>query len=151
MTPSSVTSTRDPERLFRLLPAIYRTRDAALGGPLRALLDVLSQQVERVERDIARMYDNWFIETCEDWVVPYLGELVGYAPVADAGLQTEPLSEEAALRNRFLAPRREVGRDCRAATPTRHARGARAAGERRCRLARARGRVVSGESSSHSM
>jgi len=108
LTPSSVTSTRDPERLFRLLPAIYRTRDAALGGPLRALLDVLSQQVERVERDIARMYDNWFIETCEDWVVPYLGELVGYAPVADAGLQTEPLSEEAALRNRFLAPRREV-------------------------------------------
>jgi hypothetical protein len=108
MTPSSVTSPRDPERLFQLLPAIYRTRDAALGGPLRALLSVLSEQVEHVERDIARMYDNWFIETCEDWVVPYLGELVGYAPVADAGLQAEPHGEEAALRNRFLAPRREV-------------------------------------------
>jgi len=23
------------------------------------------------------MYDNWFIETCEDWVVPYIGALLG--------------------------------------------------------------------------
>jgi hypothetical protein len=100
----------DPERLYRLLPAIYRTRDAALGGPLRALLDVLTEQVELVEQDIARTYDNWFIETCEDWVVPYLGELVGYAPVAEAGLPSEPRDEEARRRNRFLAPRREVAK-----------------------------------------
>ncbi len=98
----------DPERLFRLLPAVYRTRDAALGGPLRALLDVLGRQVELVERDIARMYDNWFIETCEDWVVPYLGELVGYAPVAEAGRASDSTGAEGAMLNRFLAPRREV-------------------------------------------
>ena len=101
-------TTHDPERLFRLLPAVYRTRDAALGGPLRALLDVLGRQVEVVERDIARTYDNWFIETCEDWVVPYLGELVGYAPVAEAGRASSDGSAQHALRNRVLAPRGEV-------------------------------------------
>lgn len=108
MTTAELTMTHDPERLFRLLPAVYRTRDATLGGPLRALLDVLGEQVELVERDIARMYDNWFIETCEDWVVPYLGELVGWTPVAEAGNASDSLGDDATRRNRFLAPRREV-------------------------------------------
>ncbi|MEO7360529.1 MAG: hypothetical protein ABI120_09365 [Gemmatimonadaceae bacterium] len=100
--------TRDPERLLRLLPAIYRTRDVAMGGPLRALLDVIGEQVELVEQDIAQMYDNWFIETCEDWVVPYIGELIGYAPVTAAGEASGRSSREGARRNQFLTPRREV-------------------------------------------
>jgi hypothetical protein len=106
MTPTTTTGTS--ERLFHLLPAIHRLRDAEMGGPLRALLGVLEEQVELVERDIRRVYDNWFIETCEDWVVPYLGELIGYAPVVSAGRPGDPRGEEAALRNRYLAPRREV-------------------------------------------
>jgi hypothetical protein len=30
-----------------------------------------------MERDIARLYDNWFIETCDEWVVPYIGDVIG--------------------------------------------------------------------------
>ena len=66
-----------PERLYRLLPAIHRLRDAEQGEPLRALLAVVEHELETLEADTARLYDNWFIETCEPWVVPYLGELLG--------------------------------------------------------------------------
>lgn len=65
------------ERLYELLPSIYRLRDAAEGEPLRALLAVAEAEARRIEGDIAGLYDNWFIETCEDWVVPYIAELLG--------------------------------------------------------------------------
>lgn len=64
------------ETLFNLLPTIYRTRDAAQGWPLRALLGLLEKQVVAIEEDIQRLYDNWFIETCDEWVVPYIGDLL---------------------------------------------------------------------------
>jgi hypothetical protein len=63
--------------LLALLPAFYRERDAELNGPLRALLGVIARQGALVEADIERLYDNAFIETCEDWVVPYIGDLLG--------------------------------------------------------------------------
>ncbi|MBL0011664.1 MAG: hypothetical protein IPP22_13230 [Nitrosomonas sp.] len=73
------------DRLYELLPAIYRMRDADQGEPLKALLQIISEQVNLVEDDIFQLYENWFIETCEDWVVPYIGELIGYVPVHEAG------------------------------------------------------------------
>ena len=79
-----------PDRLYELLPAVYRNRDTDRGGPLRALLRVIAEQVKLVETDIARMYDNWFIETCEDWVVPYIGDLVGYQQIHEAGEPAAP-------------------------------------------------------------
>lgn len=65
------------EDLYNLLPAIYRIRDAEGSGALRALAGVFAKQSGIVERDIAQLYKNWFIETCEDWVVPYIGDLLG--------------------------------------------------------------------------
>jgi hypothetical protein len=70
-----------PERLYKLLPAIHRLRDADQGEPLRALLGVIEGELERVEADIANLYDNWFIETCDEWVVPYIGDLLGVRPI----------------------------------------------------------------------
>ena len=68
-------------RLYELLPAIHRMRDAERGYPLKALLQVIAEQVNVVEDDIAQLYENEFIETADDWVVPYIGDLVGYRPV----------------------------------------------------------------------
>ncbi len=65
------------ERLYALLPTIYRMRDFGQGEPLRALLLLLENELALVESDIARLYDNWFIETCDEWAVPYLGDLIG--------------------------------------------------------------------------
>jgi hypothetical protein len=76
---------RAPDYLFDLLPQVYRMRDAQQGNQLRALLRIVNGQVNVIEQDIARLYENWFIETCGDWAVPYIGDLVGYQPVDGAG------------------------------------------------------------------
>ena len=101
------------DRLYELLPAIHRIRDAEQGEPLRALLQVIAEQVNLVEEDIARLYDNWFIETCEDWVVPYIGDLVGYSQVHEAGEPGDIGREEGRARNKILIPRREVANTVR--------------------------------------
>lgn len=72
------------ERLYAQLPAAVRVRDAEVGEPLRALLALVGEQADALEADIARDYENLFIETCEDWVVPYLADLVGTVPLYDA-------------------------------------------------------------------
>jgi hypothetical protein len=94
----------NPDRLYDLLPAIYRLRDADRGYPLRDLLRVVARQVDIVENDITQLYDNWFIETAQDWAVPYIADLVGYTPVHAAGDPAASAPEE----NRILIPRREV-------------------------------------------
>ncbi len=68
----------DRERMYELLPAIYRIRDADGGEPLKALLSVIADQVGVLEEDLAQLYDDQFIETCAPWVVPYIGDLIGY-------------------------------------------------------------------------
>ncbi len=70
-------STQPTERLYNLLPTIYRQRDLAQGQPLRALLALIEQDFVAIEDDISQLYENWFIETCDEWVVPYLGDLLG--------------------------------------------------------------------------
>ncbi|HEY0376641.1 MAG TPA: hypothetical protein VGC87_06770 [Pyrinomonadaceae bacterium] len=67
----------DAQKLYELLPAVYRQRDAEQGQPLRALIDVIAGQVAVLEEDLAQLYNDQFIETCAEWVVPYIGDLVG--------------------------------------------------------------------------
>lgn len=85
----------DVELLMSLLPAYLRVRDEEVGirirnehpdvrgrsaaefGPLRSLLAAIAEEMARVDDSIDALYDDMFIETCADWVVPYLGELVG--------------------------------------------------------------------------
>ena len=94
------------DRLYDLLPAIHRMRDAERGYPLKALLQVIAEQVNIVEDDIAQLYENEFIETAADWVVPYIGDLVGYRPVADGGVPANESTCDGA--SRVLVPRREI-------------------------------------------
>ena len=65
------------ERLYELLPVVHRVRDVAHGEPLRALLAVIERELRTIEADVEGLYDNWFIETCAEWVVPYIGDLLG--------------------------------------------------------------------------
>lgn len=74
---SAPTGVLGTDRLYSLLPAIYRIRDGAVGEPLRALLATLEQEVKALETDIDTLYEDWFIETCAEWVVPYIGDLLG--------------------------------------------------------------------------
>lgn len=97
------------DRLYHLLPAVYRIRDVDKGWQLQALLRVIAEQVNAVEDDINQLYENWFIETCQDWVVPYIGDLVGYQQVHDAGEPGDDTIAESRTRNTILIPRRDVG------------------------------------------
>lgn len=64
--------------LYALLPAIHRVRDEPNSFVLGELLDVVAQQVLVLEEDLEQLYDDQFIETCADWVVPYIGDLIGH-------------------------------------------------------------------------
>jgi hypothetical protein len=107
-------STGTTDKLYDLLPAVIRERDAAQGSPLRALLAITEKQADAIEADIEQLYRNAFIETCEPWVIPYIGALVGASPLygldrildgatAEAlfpDLQGPSLAPAFALRNR---------------------------------------------------
>ncbi|HYX53828.1 MAG TPA: hypothetical protein VE783_10295 [Candidatus Limnocylindrales bacterium] len=101
------------DRLYNLLPVVHRMRDADLGYPLRGLLQVISEQVNVVEADIAQLYENWFIETCQDWVVPYIGDLVGYAPASSTGEPVDVKNRRALARERTVISRSEVANTVR--------------------------------------
>ena len=101
------------DRLYDLLPVVHRQRDAEQGYPLRALLRVMAEQVNVVEDDIAQLYENWFVETAQDWVVPYIGDLIGYRPVHEAGEPGGVTTEQGRQRNKILIPRREVANTIR--------------------------------------
>jgi hypothetical protein len=73
------------ERLWELLPGMYRALDSAdpsVAGPLRELLNRIGIQVAVVRRSIDGLWADQFIETCADWVIPYLADLVATQLVA---------------------------------------------------------------------
>ena len=65
------------QRLYARVPANYRAYDEEQGKPLFALLELVGAQVANLRKDLDDLWDNFFIETCDDWVVPYLAALVG--------------------------------------------------------------------------
>jgi hypothetical protein len=111
---SAMTALAEPDldRLYRLLPAIHRMRDAEEGYPLQALLRVISEQVGVVDDDITQLYENWFIETAAPWAVPYIADLIGFRPIAGATERAAAWRDGSALE-RVLVPRREVANTIR--------------------------------------
>jgi hypothetical protein len=75
--------------LYSLLPAIYRERDAQQNFELQALLSLLSRQSMLLDAHLQQFYENLFIETCEDWVVPYIGDLVSNNILFDPSRSSE--------------------------------------------------------------
>src|SRR5271157_4603452 len=73
------------ERLWQLMPAVYRRQDTdslTEAGPLRELLDRIGAQVAVVRRSIDRLWEDQSIETCDDWVIPYIADLLATRLVA---------------------------------------------------------------------
>ena len=69
--------------LYNLLPAVYRRKDAENGFALSALTNVMEREMRLVKDDIQRLYDNWFVDTCQEWALPYIGELLGVRDIMD--------------------------------------------------------------------
>ncbi|WP_106975847.1 phage tail protein [Streptomyces flavochromogenes] len=84
----------DPDRLLSLLPAHLRTRDEQSGGALRALLSAVAGELELLEQNLVDLYDGWFVETCDEELLPYVGDLIGMAealPHLGEGTSWRPL------------------------------------------------------------
>ncbi|MBO9205506.1 MULTISPECIES: hypothetical protein [Niastella] len=95
----------DKKKLYELLPALYRLRDNEIGkrmlspeeirsieelaadpdeliqGPLKSLLTIIAGQIADLEENLEQLYDDQFIETCAEWAVSYIGQLVGTRPL----------------------------------------------------------------------
>jgi hypothetical protein len=141
----------DIETIYSLLPAVYRTRDAAIAesmddlltpgeqlqlqtlrdhlasgaglgqteqrdlarleekrvrGPLKALLMIIAEQAAGLEENIDQLYDDQFIETCAEWVVPYIADIIGYRALGP-GLQQRLGSTRAEVANTIRFRRRK--------------------------------------------
>lgn len=67
------------ERLWDWIPAIYREEDGLAANPdvLRSLIELFALQAAVLRRSQDRLWDDQFIDLCEEWAVPYLGDLLG--------------------------------------------------------------------------
>ncbi|MFM9373410.1 hypothetical protein [Streptomyces sp. Da 82-17] len=104
---------REPDGLAELLPQWHRLRDAentAQGEPLRALLAVMAEQLDRVRDGVEQGYEDLFVETAAPWVLPYLGDLVGHRslPGYERVLTTGLKGSGPAALAQALAPRADV-------------------------------------------
>jgi len=95
----------ESEKLYNLLPALYRIRDAEQGFPLKALCGVLAEEIALLRENLDQLYDDQFIETCADWAAPYIGELIGYRPIH--GVTARTVSARAEVANTIAYRRRK--------------------------------------------
>jgi hypothetical protein len=68
------------DKLWNLLPSVYRAQDTdqfGSNGPLREIVNRIGAQAANVRRNIDRMWEDQSIETCDDWVIPYIGAVLG--------------------------------------------------------------------------
>jgi hypothetical protein len=73
------------DKLWALLPAIYRAEDPTSAdgrGPLREIVNRIGAQGAVLRRSIDRLWEDQSIETCDDWVIAYLAELLATNLVA---------------------------------------------------------------------
>ena len=63
--------------LFRHLPEIYRIKDKEQEPPgqLEEYIGLVEDIFDKIHFDIENLYHNLFIDSCADWVVPYIGDL----------------------------------------------------------------------------
>ena len=89
--------------LFDRLPEIYRVRDAEQGVPdqLRAYLAAIEAPFGALHANIGQLYDDLFIDTCDDWVIPYIADLLGTTHLSgDPRTLRADVADTIALRRR---------------------------------------------------
>jgi hypothetical protein len=73
------------DKLWNLLPAVYRAEDTdqfGATGPLREIVNRIGAQAAILRRSIDRLWEDQSIETCDDWVISYIGDLLSTNLVA---------------------------------------------------------------------
>lgn len=99
--------------LYRRLPEIYRIKDEDLsklytsnGEPvaayqLRSYLTPVEDMFSAIHENIESLYHDLFIETCDEWVIPYIGDLMGTSLLSgDEWTLRADVADTIALRRR---------------------------------------------------
>jgi hypothetical protein len=69
----------------------------------------MEREFRAIQADIEGLYENLFIETCEEWVVPYIGDLLGLKKLGNRELTS--LSRRAEVAS-------TISYRCRKGTPS---------------------------------
>jgi hypothetical protein len=89
--------------LFQRLPEIYRTKDAGLSPPdqLRDYLALVEGAFGAIHENIESLYHDLFIEFCDEWAIPYIGDLLGTTHLSgDPHTLRADVADTIALRRR---------------------------------------------------
>ena len=65
-----------PSFLTRNQKKMSKSERESLGKTLESLLSTIAKEIEYVEQELESLYNNWFIETSDDWVIPYIADLL---------------------------------------------------------------------------
>jgi hypothetical protein len=100
--------------LYERLPEIYRLKDGQLSEiyrtkteesapdyQLRSYLALVEEAFGAIHENIESLYHDLFIETCDAWVIPYIGDLLGVSHLSgDAWTLRADVADTVALRRR---------------------------------------------------
>jgi hypothetical protein len=89
--------------LYERLPEIYRIKDEEQSPPLqlKSYLALVEYAFGAVHENIESLYHDLFIETCDDWVIPYIGDLLGTSHLSgDPWTLRADVADTIALRRR---------------------------------------------------
>lgn len=89
--------------LYERLPEIYRIRDTEQLPPdqLKHYLGLVETVFGEIHTNIEALYHDLFIETCDPWVIPYLGDLLGTSHLkGDPWTLRADVADTIALRRR---------------------------------------------------
>ncbi|MGH7391901.1 MAG: phage tail protein, partial [Candidatus Rokuibacteriota bacterium] len=75
----------DAEAIYRLLPSLYHGRDTR--GELRAFLALFGRELGRLRANTDQLWRDFFVDSCQEWVVPYLADLVGTTILTNRGAE----------------------------------------------------------------
>src|SRR4051794_18584804 len=85
-------------KLWRLLPEVYR--EAESPNALRELVRRIGSQAAILRRTIDRAGDDQSIESADDWLIPYLGELLAVNLVSGLDARGQRLDVAKTIRYR---------------------------------------------------
>ncbi len=75
--------------LYGLLPAIYQEYDTRKeNNVLQEFLKIIASQAATIRQDIDGLLNNFFINSCDEWVIPYIADLIAAKVVPNSSLNS---------------------------------------------------------------
>lgn len=66
---------RYEDLLYSLLPQLYRSRDTQ--EDLRKFVALFGHELARLRGNMDQLWKDFYIDSCQEWVIPYIADLVG--------------------------------------------------------------------------